>query len=84
MDGMDGMDVMDPEGEALHPMRAPDVQVRLLSPFAFLLSRFGRSPKRATSHGWRSLRSAGGLMDGMDGMDLMDPEGEALHLLRKA
>jgi outer membrane protease len=36
----------------------------------------------AASRGRRSLRSAGGHMDGMDWMDGMDPEGEALHLER--
>jgi hypothetical protein len=38
---------------------------------------------RATSRGKRSLRSTGVHLDVMDGMDLMDPEGEALHLVRK-
>ncbi|MGA1393897.1 MAG: hypothetical protein ACO38W_12155, partial [Phycisphaerales bacterium] len=44
----------------------------------------GRSPRRATSRGGRSLRSADGLMDLMDGMDSMDSNREALHLLRAA
>ncbi|MGA1516577.1 MAG: hypothetical protein ACO396_02275 [Phycisphaerales bacterium] len=39
---------------------------------------------RATSRGERSLRSAVGSMDLMDGMDLMDSSSEALHLLREA
>jgi hypothetical protein len=72
MDGMDRMDGMDPEGEALHLRRK---------------AGGGRSlvlRARATSHGHRSLRSASGHMDGMDRMDGMDPEGEALHLRRKA
>jgi hypothetical protein len=37
---------------------------------------------RATSDGGCSLRSAGGHLDWMDRMDGMDPEGEALHLVR--
>jgi hypothetical protein len=37
---MDGMDVMDAEGEALHLMRTTGVQVRLLSPYYLLLSPF--------------------------------------------
>jgi hypothetical protein len=36
----------------------------------------------ATSRGRRSLRSAGGHMDLMDRMDVMDPEGEAPRLDR--
>jgi hypothetical protein len=37
----------------------------------------------ATSRGWRSLRSAGGFLDRMDGMDTMDTNREALHVLRR-
>jgi hypothetical protein len=36
----------------------------------------------AASRGRRSLRSAGGHLDGMDSMDGMDPEGEAPRLDR--
>ena len=49
-----------------------------VSSLSLFLPRFGRSPERTTSHGGRSLRSAGGYLDGMD------PEGEALHLWREA
>jgi hypothetical protein len=45
-------------------------------------SRVQRS--RATSRGARSLRSTDRHMDLMDSMDGMDPEGESLHLWRKA
>jgi hypothetical protein len=39
---------------------------------------------RATSRSECSLRSAGGQMDRMDSMDGMDPEHEALQLMREA
>ena len=42
------------------------------------------TPGRAASHGWRSLRSAGGQLDRMDGMDTMDTNREALHARRAA
>ncbi|MFM1890545.1 MAG: hypothetical protein RLZZ565_1302, partial [Planctomycetota bacterium] len=46
-------------------------------------SGWGDRP-RATSRASRSLRSADGLLDGMDLMDATDREGEALHLMRGA
>jgi hypothetical protein len=80
MDGMDLMDGMDSEGEALHRHAGGLTEVRLLfSSSTRLLLSLRAQPGAGTSHAECSLRSADGHMDGMDRMDGMDSDGEALH-----